>query len=138
MIEKLDRKRDLSKVDSFLYSKYVKAFKYIWNNCITDFDEICINDNNNAARFLYIIKNVALEVFIIKDEKIYYEISYKNRRRKYYLPLKDFNTYEDLQYFFVYHLEKLLLACTAATVLKSKEHRMNSIEDIHKYYEAMI
>ncbi len=139
MIEEAYTKEEETEEANFIFKRYLKVFKYIWENCALYPNIYEIKYTDKAATFIYKIGNVSLQVLISNKNKIFYELKFNKEKKKYVFPIKDdFSTYQDYQYYYVYHFERLLNACLAASVLKSKEHRMNNVDDVYRYYERSL
>ena len=127
--------------DIYTYREYIKALKYVWDNCTGEHDgkEIEIKYNDRAGVFIYKKGNVSLTVTLNRRLKIFYEVMFNNMSEHYTFEIKDnIKTYTELQYCLAYHFSKLIMACYAATVLKSEKHKMNTPTDILEYYEEML
>mgnify|MGYP007069909731 CR=1 FL=1 len=121
-----------------LYKEYIRAFKYIWETCACHPDEIIIKYDNNTANFIYKIKDVWLKVLITKENKIIYEIGYKNETRKYDFETKeDYELYEEFRYYLLYHFDRLLKSCYNCATDTTGHFKVKNVDGIYNWYRSM-
>ena len=122
-----------------LYKEYIRAFKYIWETCTCHPDEIIIKYDNNTANFIYKIKDVWLKVLITKDNKINYEIGYKNETIKYdFETIEDYELYEEFRYYLLYHFDRLLKSCYNCATDTTGYFKVKNVDGIYNWYRSML
>lgn len=122
-----------------IYKEYIRAFKYIWEQCTCYPDEIFINYNSNAANFKYTIKDISLCVLITKDNLINYEISYKSETKRYEFKTKEnFELFDDFKYYLLYHFDRLLKSCYNCAIDTTGYFKASNVDCIYECYKSML